>query len=202
MCPSVRIYLLVVKYYHDGQGRYQYRLSGIAQLDDAIEDASFAVPRDRDAAVLGLPRSRPREGEIESVFLAEDPQMTSYYQGQWPRHLQRCGYPVHVRCWSLIERIIGPDAETHLELLIEALRQQFRKWIDPSPHAEPDGYFSFYLERYEMLTDKTQYLFRDPVQIVAVERLLKNATIKKRRRSPPRRHLKDHAILSPPIGAR
>ncbi|KAL1983047.1 hypothetical protein VTN96DRAFT_530 [Rasamsonia emersonii] len=156
----------LVKDYQNGhEGQCQCRLSGIGQLDEAIETSSFAVPRDRNAAVLGWPWKQPRKGAIESVFLAEDLQMTSYYQGPWPRRPERYGYPVHARCWSLIERFIGPDVEMHLATFVEALRRRFRKRINPPNFDVPDGNFDLYPTRYETLSSKTRYLFRDPVQI-------------------------------------
>ncbi|KKA20507.1 hypothetical protein T310_5451 [Rasamsonia emersonii CBS 393.64] len=176
----------LVKDYQNGhEGQCQCRLSGIGQLDEAIETSSFAVPRDRNAAVLGWPWKQPRKGAIESVFLAEDLQMTSYYQGPWPRRPERYGYPVHARCWSLIERFIGPDVEMHLATFVEALRRRFRKRINPPNFDVPDGNFDLYPTRYETLSSKTRYLFRDPVQIPQVGRLLKNAVITKKTRQLP-----------------
>lgn len=115
-------------------------------------------------------------GSIESVFLAEDLQATSFYKGKWQsRRPRRYGYPVHAYCWSLIERVIGPEVEVHLATFVETLRRRFKKGIvDPSYHTEEDGFFGFDPSQHdEMWSDKTRYLYRDPVRIPELECLLK-----------------------------
>jgi hypothetical protein len=143
--------------------------------------------------------TRDKTGGIESVFLADDIQKTSYWEGQEPRKPQRYGYPVHARCWSLVELLIGPEVEMYLETFVEALQRRFRKEIlDPMYLLDQDNGVYIILEkslpqlglgpgsyeydpeiREELLSDETRYLHRDPLQIPGLECLLKNAAIKK-----------------------
>ncbi|KAL1964720.1 hypothetical protein VTN77DRAFT_6746 [Rasamsonia byssochlamydoides] len=177
----------------DPHNDHQYWLSGIAQRNGLIAydyETAFMVPRDRDAAVLGEPHPHPKWNRLQQVFLAEDLQKSSYFRWLTHRRPQLHGYPVHARCWSLIERIIGSDAERHLELFMEALRRRFHKRINPPRRWFPNGGFPYpYLRYYLLITDKTRYLYRDPIRIPAIENLLKTATIiRKKPRRLPRRH--------------
>lgn len=197
--------LLVVKDYDnsDSPGTCQYWLSGISSLDSSIGISSFIVPRDRNAALIGWAWYRGKEQDIEYVYLAEDLQQTSYYMDYSakekppPRQIQKHGYHVHARCWTLIERFIAPEkAESSLKLLVEALRQQFQKQIlEPPWFLDQDDFPVICPENdvpsiglkagiqynydseiwYMMQSDETRYLSRDPVRIPEVECLLKGA---------------------------
>lgn len=37
------------------------------------------------------------------------------------------GFPVHANCWILIEHVLGPLAEEHLDILLEAMLD---RWIE------------------------------------------------------------------------
>ena len=92
-----------------------YRLSGIAQ-HNGREHPEFLVPRERTRAVIGTPTSKVDIDSLESVVLAEDLQQTTYFKDkELTPSPTKFGYPVHARCWSLCERVVGPDVEQHLE---------------------------------------------------------------------------------------
>jgi hypothetical protein len=100
--------------------------------------SSFVVPQDRNAALFAWNWYHEIEEGLDYVYLAEDLQQTSYYYSAKekgpPRKRQKHGYPVHARCWSLIEHLIcRKEAEANLETLLEALRQQFQKQILEPP---------------------------------------------------------------------
>jgi hypothetical protein len=127
--------------------------------------------------VIGLPTSHPRMKRLESVVLAEDLQATTYYIDKELKHSIRFGYPVHARCWSLCRRVIGPDIERHLERFLDALRQQFRKRINPRRDTGWDGQFGSGC-RHWWISTWTRFLHRDPVQIPAVDDLIQSTIIR------------------------
>lgn len=51
-------------------------------------------------------------------------------------------YPVHMRCWELVRRLIGPNAEKRLDFLVTVMRQQYtNQWplamLNPSRCISP-----------------------------------------------------------------
>jgi hypothetical protein len=156
-----------------------YRLSGIAQIPVPYQvQPAFLVPRNKDAAAIGLIRLWEIWKRLELVYFAEDLQGTSYYCGQdgkLPNPTPH-GYPVHARCWSLIERVIGPDAE-HLEVLLQALRRRFRKRVNPEGWSRwwyYEGTFAYGNDRQAVIDIR----YRDPVGIPGVKEMLENTTRK------------------------
>jgi hypothetical protein len=79
-------------------------------------DEEFVVPQDRNAAFAGRPPG-DKEG-IAYVREAEDLEL---------RRDCPSGFPLHARCWSLLERVAGADAEQHLGLLFRVLRDRYRE---------------------------------------------------------------------------
>lgn len=81
----------------DNNDRPLYQLSGIAQDHQNI---TIILPKDRNLAVLGYPCL----GGRSCKFVKEYP----------PRaHL------LHARCWELIERLFGYEAEKNLKILLD-----------------------------------------------------------------------------------
>jgi hypothetical protein len=125
------------------------------------------VPRDQNLAVLGHPGLQKQLPKIDSVFLAQDVLIASSPSCKWkaPRGKNLHGYPVHARCWNLIELVVGANnVGEHLDVLMQALRRQFRHRIGP-----PQVWWE--LEG----CNEGSRVHQDPVRIVAVRNLLKTA---------------------------
>lgn len=159
---------------------------------------TFLVPPDRDRAIIGRHRYRRRAStKLEAVLPDESmlpPAISPFY---WDNNKKKkakttndnnprlYGYPIHARCWTLIEQVIGPGvAERHLELFLQTLKQQFRKRINPARSWAQDAWFGRYPERYVAMTAKIRYLYRDPVRIPAVRDLLNTAVQRKPKPKP------------------
>lgn len=154
-----------------------YRLSGIAQ-HNAREHPEFLVPRERTRAVIGTPTSKVDIDSLESVVLAEDLQQTTYFIGKkLTPPPTKFGYPVHARCWSLCERVVGPDVEQHLESFLETLRRRFRKRISPQRHPGKDASFACHGRPFRGIGPKTRFLYRDPFVIPAVNELIERYSL-------------------------
>ncbi|KAK2761588.1 hypothetical protein FQN54_001416 [Arachnomyces sp. PD_36] len=86
-------------------------LSGIGLTPDA---SMFEVPPHRDQLFVGVPDQRPSQpGKLMGIFPAR-------WHG--PNSLFPYGYPMHARCWHLIEKLLGPDAAKDLESVVHALQ--------------------------------------------------------------------------------
>lgn len=86
---------------------HQYHLSGIGQC--SADEADWMVPRDREQAIIGNP----------------DVSTRSHKAGFFKDTVGLRGYPIHARCWTLIERVIGARAEERLDVLIRVLRESW-----------------------------------------------------------------------------
>jgi hypothetical protein len=60
---------------------------------------------------------------------------------------------------------MGPDVERHFETVLEALRQQFRKRINPRRRVGWDGEFAWGSHHWLIF----RFLHTDPVKIPAVD---------------------------------
>ena len=154
-----------------------YRLSGIAQ-HNGREHPEFLVPRERTRAVIGTPTSKVDIDSLESVVLAEDLQQTTYFKDkELTPSPTKFGYPVHARCWSLCERVVGPDVEQHMGSFLETLRRRFRKRISPQRNPGTDASFACYGRPLRGIGPKTRFLFRDPFVIPAVDELIERCSL-------------------------
>lgn len=131
--------------------------------------------------------TKPRKGPIEHIFFAEDIQGTSYYKGDiCGRQPRRFGYPVHARCWSLVERLVGPEVNIHLQTFIEALRGRFQmcSCLSSEPYGyrveEEYGFWISYPTRDNWFCRRTRFLYRDPVRVQEIKDLLKRSSKKGR----------------------
>ena len=154
-----------------------YRLSGIAQHNPRAHP-EFLVPRERTRAVIGTPTSKVDIDSLEPVVLAEDLQQTTYFiDKKLTPPPTKFGYPVHARCWSLCERVVGPDVEQHLESFLETLRRRFRKRISPQRNPGKDASFACYGRPFRGIGPKTRFLYRDPFVIPAVDELVERYSL-------------------------
>lgn len=64
------------------------------------------------------------------------------------------GYPIHARCWDLIERIFGAEAERHLECLLHALQE---RWADSDFRITVPS--NLYSQRRQPKWTKKRFLF-------------------------------------------
>lgn len=112
----------------------QYKLSGIGLTPGA---SIFEVPPHRDQLFVGdLEDHRPRPAQLMGVFPAR-------WHG--PDSIYPYGYPIHARCWNLIEKLLGCDAEKDLECLARVLQNMsmdssFKTYGHPhvtAEHVEP-----------------------------------------------------------------
>lgn len=89
--------------------RPEFQVSGFGQMGNWTEGL-LVVPWNRDIATIGKARRNP-----EKIVWMHVVDMNAEHQDQ---DRSQWGYPVHERCWVLIDRIIGlPRVEEHLDLL-------------------------------------------------------------------------------------
>lgn len=111
------------------------------------------------------------------------------------------GYPIHARCWDLIERLFGPLTESHqLGTLIEVLRRRWlgdsRFYIFGSPRDLSPKKFGEREEEEELLvTEQRFFAFQDPVKIPALRALI-NEGLQRRRREQLKRRTRRWCHLS------
>lgn len=106
--------------------RNTYSLSGVGQWvhyrQDSLDEfqfpvSNFVVPTDRNLALTGLP---PRDGMQLTMRVL--PALSLEFPRDSPS-----GCPVHMQCWSFVERFIGPEAEENLGILFGVLRDRYRE---------------------------------------------------------------------------
>jgi hypothetical protein len=97
----------------------QYGLSGIEQC--IPRERVWDVPSDRDLALFGhlVPDDDPWTKSHMKVYAVKKRQAHQYPYG----------YPIHARCWDLLEMVMcGRDiVEKHLRCLVHVLR---KRWTD------------------------------------------------------------------------
>lgn len=93
-------------------------------MDDLIGDV-FEVPLDRNTR-----RRRFRQSDVyygyrpfKDTLFIPPADLVSRRNDQRPVY----GFPVHANCWTLIERVIGPRAEQHLDILLAAMLDAWGK---------------------------------------------------------------------------
>jgi hypothetical protein len=105
------------------------------------------VPWNRDAVDTDYSRLNEPERDRREMLTVVYPANLSNYENQ---HLYPHGFPIHARCWTLIERIIGPCAETHLELFTRALQKTWRERITV-PHSCGTSGMEFHRHMFSQL---------------------------------------------------
>ncbi|KAH1292661.1 hypothetical protein KXW91_005778 [Aspergillus fumigatus] len=95
------------------RSRQAYRLSGIAHLADPKE-AHFKAPIDRNKACIGIDNRDP-SGRVS--YLPWNVALWSWSLAK-PVDWRKFTFAVHASCWSLILRIVDPDAEDHLHTIL------------------------------------------------------------------------------------
>jgi hypothetical protein len=95
------------------------------------------------------------------------------------------GYPIHARCWDLLERLLGPRAEDQLGVLLRVLR----RGLQSSDIRFYDIGFMRGNEPELWIEASTEYAFafRDPVKIPALREVIDESLERRRRESLKRR---------------
>jgi hypothetical protein len=144
------------------------------------------VPWERDAVVKYDYRRLPIEHKEYN-----GKKLTSIYPANLLNNRNRDHYPhgflIHSRCWTLIERIIGPCAETQLELFTHAL---YKMWTEQDSGVlnyikaestnidsrERKGWSNRYLFPR---TEEARIAVKDPEDIPEIEALFRKSTLRK-----------------------
>ncbi|KAK2756557.1 hypothetical protein FQN54_005450 [Arachnomyces sp. PD_36] len=108
------------------QKQHDLHLSGVSRLyyllwhDDILEGRVFRVPWDRNRVIT------ERSHMIEDGKLRDD-RIAIYPARLWGHQYRNYpdGYPIHAHCWTMMERVIGPDAENNLDILLKVLTQRW-----------------------------------------------------------------------------
>jgi hypothetical protein len=83
-------------------------------------DIALSAPRDRDAVRVDLPQLQLGVDGVETIAPANFFHSTN-------EDVHPHGYLIHADCWTLIERVIGPKAEHHIELFLQVLRTRWQE---------------------------------------------------------------------------
>jgi hypothetical protein len=169
---------IVVRYEEDNESPVQYRLSGISQrLMTRFSDLSshgvggncgvFIVPWDRDAVDTDYSRLNEPEKDSREMLTVVYPVSFDDFSAQC---LYPQGFPIHAYCWTLIERIIGPCAETHLELFTRALQKTWGERI-VLPHFVEQAVWSLQY-MYSPTVVEVPIAVQDPIDVPDIKDLL------------------------------
>ncbi|KAH8690558.1 hypothetical protein BGW36DRAFT_364129 [Talaromyces proteolyticus] len=129
-----------------------YQLSGIAQFDYSNH---IIVPKDRNLAVLGYPCLGGRSCKF--VKIEVDELVVGYSRG----HL------IHARCWDLIERLFGCEAEKNLKILLDIFQER---------RHNQDGKM-YEAACYDFLREdrKNSIVYHDPVKILPLRAVIEES---------------------------
>lgn len=152
----------------------------------------FKVTWDRDASSI----VRPAVGDSTRTIY-ELNFINSNNEQRYPR-----GHVVHSNCWTLIERLIGPEVENNLELFLEICRERFHedpyniheyekaeeggptsqpdlRWWDPFKLAPP---LWIYNPHPDVKEDPKQSVpLQDPLNTPDIQRLIRHSVQNKAR---------------------
>ena len=94
-----------------------YKLSGVGVMDGMVHD-NFEVPSDRNMRRRCFRKfnSYFYRRLKDTLFIPPADLLTGKSDDE-----SVYGFPLHATCWTLIERVIGPMAEQHLDILLEAM---------------------------------------------------------------------------------
>ncbi|KAL1969819.1 hypothetical protein VTN77DRAFT_7328 [Rasamsonia byssochlamydoides] len=81
---------------------------------------SLYAPWERDAIRVDHPQLEDRVNSAETILAAN-------FINSINHDAEPYGYLIHAYCWKLIERVIGPRAEQHLELFLQVLRTRWQE---------------------------------------------------------------------------
>jgi hypothetical protein len=156
-----------------GLKHQQYGLSGIEICKDR---RVFKVPGDKNLALFGeqVPEEDPWTKLHIDVFAS----------GLRRAHEYPYGYPIHARCWDLIERVFGGRevVENHLGCLLHALQQRWTEEVEAVRWQ-----FDWLLlvdedERQSPFTEnRVQIAFHDPMKIPALHDLIEKSSRRRER---------------------
>lgn len=86
-------------------------------MDRLVRDV-FEVPSNRDMKRRRFRRSKIYDyRRLKETLFIPPANLLCRQNDNGPVY----GFPVHANCWTLIERVIGPLAEQHLDILLEAM---------------------------------------------------------------------------------
>jgi hypothetical protein len=108
---------------------YDHRLPR-GQFDDRhlSGDLVFCVPWDRHETGANYHRMKTASKTRPEKF--EDGRIGVYPASLWDNRTQNLyphGFAIHAPCWDLIQRTIGPSAESELDLLVRTLLQRWQE---------------------------------------------------------------------------
>jgi hypothetical protein len=132
-----------------------YKLSGIGQNGQGLK---VIVPKDKNLAVLGYPCLGGRSCKFVAIETA----------------ISMVGYPrahqLHARCWELIERFFGYEAENNLEILLNIFQE---RWIGLDGKTKGTACYDFLRE--DLLWHKNPIVKHDPVKILPLRALVEES---------------------------
>lgn len=155
---------------------------------------------DRESSNITRPKF-DNDDRDSDWFIPELNFLNSKNENLYPR-----GHVVHAHCWILIERIIGPEAENNLELLLKICRERFHQnpydiheYRDPEtnePTSQPTTRWWNPMQSLSSLDsdvskDPRQSIpLRDPLNIPEIERLINHSAQNKAREVTKRKSRK------------
>lgn len=143
-----------------------YHLSGIGYMPGARNGQYLLACRDPATACLGAARENSDTLRVSPV------QHLFSYGVSGGGHLK--GYPVHSRCWDLIEHKFGPLATLRLDLIATALRKQWYDIIPRISHPQLPTSLRYNFRQYQGVEDNDQV--EDPMFIPKLDTLLQDCT--------------------------
>lgn len=145
-----------------------YHLSGIGYMAGARNGQYLLACQDPDTACLGATRENSNTLRVSPV---QHPFSNCVSKGS---HLK--GYPMHSRCWDLIEQRLGSLATSRLDLIVAALRKQWDEIIPRiSRSSTSAAELSYNFGRYYQGLQHS-YQVEDPMFIPPLNTLLQTCT--------------------------
>jgi hypothetical protein len=97
---------------------------------------------------------------------------------------------IHARCWDLIERLFGCEAEKNLKILLNIFQERWCGW-----HGNPDGAPRYDFLREDLLWQRNKSIvFYDPVKILPLRAVVEESVLR-----PAREKVACEAIELHPI---
>ena len=114
---------VIVRKNTDAQPEKLYQLYGAVYGAAAINrhvGTNFEVPLDKNRRSK-TQRTMPPLRSSKSMFSVPPGQL---FRGDY-EDLATCGFPIHARCWDLLTLVLGPVAETRLDLQLQTMLERW-----------------------------------------------------------------------------
>lgn len=102
-------------------------LSGITQLSANVDFETIPVPRDPSKAAIGNTNAnniRRGDKRFSKPFVMVDMEYPDRNRGR----SKLFGYPIHTRCWLLLDRVIGQrEVQSDLRIFVGAIEQFWKR---------------------------------------------------------------------------